>query len=346
MFEKEIPVTIITGFLGSGKTTLVNKILAEHKDKKFGIIVNEFGEVSIDGQLIELETEELVELSNGCICCVAREDILTSVKKMLAQDTKISHIIIEASGLAEVSPVIQTFLWSELTDYGVILDAVICVVDASNFDLGFKNFVTGVKQLYYADLVALNKVEGISTDSLQKITETIATVNPKAATTTLTREGKHDTDILISAGDWTIEKLSRMGRSDTHQEEHNHKHHAHEHHSHEEHHNHEHDHHHEHDHVDEIVFTTEKRVDFTKFDGFLRDKFPRNIIRAKGFIKFHAETEPSFFLFQSVGASRSLIPYTSPKKDFDYETTRIVFIGKDIDKVSLFKEIESMLEST
>jgi len=335
--SKEIPVTIITGFLGSGKTTLINKILSQHKDKKFGLIVNEFGEISIDGQLIELKTEEMVELSNGCVCCVAREDIIVSVKDLLKKNPGIDHIILETSGMAEVGPVIQTFLWSDLVEQGVTLDAVLCVIDAQNFDLGFKDYKTGMKQVYYADIVVLNKVENATEKALVDIKKFVITINDKA-TILESRQGEYDTVLLIGS-DWSIDKLEGIdslvvAETNAHAEKSTNE---------ADHLDEEgHEHSHEHEHIDEFLYSTTKKVDFSLFDRWLRDNFPKEVIRAKGFIRFKTDSKPDFFVFHAVGASKSLVPYTSQKSDFDYELTRIVFIGKNVNKDRIMEDLMKM----
>src|SRR6202162_5334507 len=134
MNTKNIPVTVISGFLGAGKTTLVKHLLAQNAGSTIGVIVNEFGEVGIDGELIVADDNALIEIRNGCVCCTVRTDLVAGVKTLLARDDiKLDRLIIETSGLADPAPVLQTFLADADLLTQVELEAVVTLVDAANF---------------------------------------------------------------------------------------------------------------------------------------------------------------------------------------------------------------------
>ena len=176
---KPIPVTILTGFLGAGKTTLLNYILKQQNTYKFGIIVNEVGEIGIDGQLVENAAEEMVQLNNGCICCTVRKDLVKGVQRLLARGG-FDYLLIETTGIADPGPVAQTFLnIPQLTKY-VRLDSIITVVDAEQVAKQMKETETAREQIAMADFVLLNKIDLVTEPSLEETEALIRDLNPHA----------------------------------------------------------------------------------------------------------------------------------------------------------------------
>jgi len=328
------PITILTGFLGSGKTTLLNQILKQNPEIRFGLIINEFGEIGIDGQIIEDSGEEMVEISNGCVCCVVRKDLQDTVKKLL-DSKKVQYIIVEASGLAEPAPVAQTFSMDDF-EGAVNLDSVICLVDALNYGLVEKDYRIALEQLAFADIIVLNKVNEASPEQLEKLRELIQKINPEA--TLLENQNDLNTKLLIDTGAWSIDKLTAAdSTSDSDSKvdlDHDHD-------DHDSKHTHHHD--HEHEQVDEVVFTSTKTLDPNKLDMWLQTKFPKNVIRAKGFLNLQTPTGENLYLFQMVGAGKTLKPFIPTRKDFDYQTSRIVLIGKDLDKNQILGDLAETL---
>ncbi|RYE71727.1 MAG: GTP-binding protein, partial [Oxalobacteraceae bacterium] len=180
MLKKKLPVTVISGFLGAGKTTLVNHLLSQNLDATIGIIVNEYGEVGIDGELIIADDNALIEIRNGCICCTVRSDLVAGVKALLArEDIHLDRLIIETSGLADPAPVLQTFLADADLLMKVELESVIAVVDVANLKRQIHDDIAR-EQIAFADLVILNKAELAEAEELDAIEGEVRSLNPTA----------------------------------------------------------------------------------------------------------------------------------------------------------------------
>lgn len=337
--DERIPVTVLTGALGSGKTTLLNYILQENHGLKVAVIVNEFGEISIDHQLVVGTDEEIVELSNGCICCSVRNDLEDAVQKILNRDDRPEYLLVETTGLADPRPVAQTFLIDELSEQ-VRLDAIVTVIDAERFSENLELSGTATDQILAGDILILNKTDLVTEEQNTKIKDEIQDMNP-AARIVETVNAQVDLRLLLDVGVFQLERLFRQD------EDHD----AHEHdlHVHEEcsvcatgdhDHSHEH-HHHSHLHDDEISsvsFVTDRPLDYGRF-GQLMESLPTGIFRGKGILWIEGFDEK--LIFHLVG-DRSQAVANGYWGD-EARSNQLVFIGKRLNREEITERLEACL---
>ena len=176
----KVPVTVLTGHLGAGKTTLLNRILSGSHGRKYAVIVNEFGEIGIDNDLIVESDEEIYEMNNGCICCTVRGDLIGILHKLLRRPGRFDAIVVETTGVADPAPVVQTFLMDELAREKTELDAVVTMVDAKHFPLRLEDSVEAEDQVVYADVVLINKTDLVAPEQLERVRRQVAAINPYA----------------------------------------------------------------------------------------------------------------------------------------------------------------------
>ncbi|WP_208434443.1 CobW family GTP-binding protein [Bartonella taylorii] len=176
----KIPVTVLTGYLGSGKTTLLNRILRENHGKRYAVIVNEFGKIGIDNDLIVESDEEIYEMNNGCVCCTVRGDLIRILESLMQRSHRFDAIILETTGLADPIPVAQTFFMDDTVHEKTALDSVIAVVDAKHFPLQLKKSREAEDQIAFSDIILLNKIDLVSAEERAHVQSLILAINPRA----------------------------------------------------------------------------------------------------------------------------------------------------------------------
>ena len=178
--DSRVPVTVLTGFLGSGKTTLVNRILTENHGKRIAVVENEYNEISIDRDLVVSEAEEIVEMNNGCLCCMVRGDLMVALRNLLKRVEKFDYILIETSGLTDPGPVAQTFIMDEYLKERVRLDGIVTLVDSKHVWLHIDEREELREQIAFADVVLLNKTDLVSPPELLKLEDRVRDINALA----------------------------------------------------------------------------------------------------------------------------------------------------------------------
>ncbi|MGN6585260.1 MAG: CobW family GTP-binding protein [Rhizobiaceae bacterium] len=344
----QIPVTVLTGYLGSGKTTLLNRILSESHGKRYAVIVNEFGEIGIDNDLIVESDEEIYEMNNGCVCCTVRGDLIRVVEGLMRRPGRFDAIVVETTGLADPVPVAQTFFMDDDVRAKTSLDAVVALVDAKHLPLRLKDSREAEDQIAFADVVLLNKTDLVSEDELRQVEATVRKINPSAQIYHTQRAGI-DLSKVLDRGAFD---LARTLENDPHfldADEHDHDHDHHDHDGHEHHHNdHDHHHHHHDGEVSPIHDVTVQSVSLRGGELDPRKFFPwiqkvtqlegPNILRLKGILAF--KDDPERYVVQGV---HMIIEGDHQRawKDGEKHESRLVFIGRELDGERLRKSFEA-----
>lgn len=345
MEKKDVPVLLLTGYLGSGKTTLVNHILTNRKGIRFAVIVNDLGEVNIDASLIQKggvvdqKDDSLVALQNGCICCTLKTDLIDQIFELMKSE-KFDYIVIEASGICEPEPIAQTVcsiptFGEAYRKYGICrLDCIVTVVDALRFQSEFacgdsltkadiaeddiENLI--IQQVEFCNKILLNKASEVTPEELGRIRQIIKTIQPGAEIIECDY-ANIDLDQILNTRMFDFEKVATSAgwirgiEGPVEEEEHHH------HHDHEDEHEHHHDHHdhecghHHHQHHDEgeaeeygistFVYYRRRAFDINKFDYFVAKHWPKSVIRAKGVCYFSDNRDMSY-LFEQAGKQKSI----------------------------------------
>lgn len=329
----KIPVTVLTGYLGAGKTTLLNRILSEPHGKKYAVIVNEFGEIGIDNELVVGADEEVFEMNNGCICCTVRGDLIRIIDGLLKRKGQFDGILVETTGLADPAPVAQTFFMDEEIGARTTLDAVVTVADAKWLKSRLKDAPEAKNQIGFADIILLNKTDLVSAEELLEVELRIRAINPYAK---VYRTNRCDVEIksLLGQGAFDLQRILEIEPAFLESDEHEHGH------DHDHDHNHAHgDGHHHHgglkhyhdEDMQSISLKTEKPLDPEKFLPWVNElsatEGPK-ILRLKGILSFKDDAQR--FVLQGVHMVLDG-DHQRDWKEGEKRDSRLVLIGRDLD---------------
>jgi G3E family GTPase len=300
--SERIPATIVTGFLGSGKTTLINNLLSHGGLGRVAALVNDFGAIDIDAALVAEVADEVIQLSNGCICCTINGDLYAAVERVLALTPPIDRIVIETTGLADPLPVGLTLLQTDLKSR-CLLEAVVTVVDCANFALDLFASDAAMAQIVHADIVILNKCDLVDDEVAASLERRIAVIKPRARQIRAVF-GRAPTAAILSVP----EEPAVASQRDRH-------------------------HAHAHDHILADGFSAHavsinEPISAVRFQEWLNEGFPHTVFRAKGIIRF--DSPASWFVFQLCGGRASFEPYAGSRLEGG-----MVFIGRNIDAAAL-----------
>jgi G3E family GTPase len=345
----KIPVTVLTGYLGAGKTTLLNRILSEPHGKKFAVIVNEFGEIGIDNELVVNADEEVFEMNNGCICCTVRGDLVRIIDGLMRRKGKFDAIIVETTGLADPAPVAQTFFMDEQVGAKTRLDAVVTVADAMWLSDRLKDAPEAKNQIAFADVILINKTDLVSPDDLRELEGRIRALNPYAQLHR-TERAKIDIAEVLGRNAFDLDRILDIEPKFLEEDDHGH--------------DHDHDHHHDHGHGDHgahhhhhgnglkhyhdedmqsLSLRSDKPLNPDKFFPWIQDLVATegpNILRSKGILSF--KDDPERFVFQGVHMILDG-DHQRPWRADETRDSRIVFIGRKLPEDKIRQGFESCI---
>jgi G3E family GTPase len=336
--SEKLPVTVLTGYLGAGKTTLLNRILSEPHGKRYAVIVNEFGEIGIDNELVVGADEEVFEMNNGCICCTVRGDLIRIIEGLMRRKGRFDAIIVETTGLADPAPVAQTFFVDENVGRKTKLDAVVTVADAKWLKDRLKDAPEAKNQIAFADVILINKIDLVTPAELREIEVRIRGINPYAKLHHTERANVPLHEVL-GRNAFDLDRILDIEPEFLHADDHDH------------HHDHGDGHHHyggglKHYHDEDmqtVALSTDKPLDPDKFFPWIQDLVAKDgpsILRCKGILSF--KDDPDRFVFQGVHMILDG-DHQRPWSEGEKRDSRIIFIGRNLPEEKIRTGFESCI---
>ena len=333
----KIPVTVLTGYLGAGKTTLLNRILTEQHGRKYAVVINEFGELGVDNDLVVDTDEEVFEMNNGCVCCTVRGDLIRVVQGLMKRKGKFDAIVIETTGLADPGPVAQTFFVDDDVKAKTRLDSVTTVVDAKHILLRLSDSREAREQIAFADQIVLNKTDLVSADDLKMIEARLHRLNPLAPIHRAERSNVA-LDAILGRGGFDLDRILDLEPDflnpahgepgHVHDEDCDHDHHDHDH-------GHDHAGHHHIDDIKGVSLRLDRPIDSIKVTRWLNELLAQqgpDILRAKGILDVKGENRRLVFQAVHMILEGDLQgEWRSPADRY----SRMVFIGRNLDEAAL-----------